>query len=327
MPDDCRIKLAVVSRKKVGTSFRWAVTFTCTKETDPVELDQSKALACGINFGWKQAKNGGLRVASIVGSDGSIEHINLNADIPLELKHVDHLKSDLDTGINEMHTAIKGFAFDYDDRPKDSTTWKTLSESIKRIKKAPKIGSGKLASCVFCWRDNFPDYEPAFLKVFESWRKADKRKREEMDNLRDKVIKRRVDFYRNTAKAIVEKYGMIGLHEFDLRKAAIVKTDEDNPLHQISRHNRTVAALSELRGWIIKQAAKTGSQIQEVKGPITVICNKCGNAVSKDDKTDFIWRCDKCSEKWDQDVNAAQNVLDTMLGNPANHKLLIKASG
>lgn len=318
-PEDVRIKHAVISKKRIGTNFKWSITITATKEGEKFQPDLSKKVACGINWGWKLLKNGSLRIATVVGSDNTEEHFILPADVVLKFKYIDELKSKLDTEINEMHAAIKKFEFG--DIPDE-----VLAEKIKKIRRAPKIGAGKLAACVLLWKDNFADFQPVFLEKFESWRKVDKRKRNEISNLRGKLIRRRLDLYRNYAKKIANKYGLIGLHEFNLKKAALLETKagEETPLPKKVRYNRTIASISVFRDWIKKQAFKAKAQVVEVKGPITVICHNCGTLIGKKDRTDFIWKCENCGIKWDVDTNAGKNVLATMFGKNANPKLVLK---
>ncbi len=49
-------------------------------------------------------------------------------------------------------------------------------------------------------------------------------------------------------------------------------------------------------------------------GPSTLICRQCGAVKRPKDRAARIWSCEECSAVYDQDANAAQNLLAASTG-------------
>ncbi|WP_366919032.1 zinc ribbon domain-containing protein [Geobacter sp.] len=70
---------------------------------------------------------------------------------------------------------------------------------------------------------------------------------------------------------------------------------------------RQVAAVSELREWIGKQAVKTGAEVVAVSVKSSTTCHICGENVPY--QKGLVWNCSSCGHPWDQDENAAANLM------------------
>lgn len=301
LPEEGTLKTLSVIRKRVGPGdYRWSVTFTLTADTDAVV--HPSPLACGINIGWKQVKDG-LRVATLLDGHGH-RHIVLPQVILDKLSYIDDLKSRIDTATNDNCAwLLAGLP-----EPPEA-----LREAVAKLRRARKPHPVAYARLVMAWRQ-VPDYAPDLRTEAETRRKAVKRLELEHANLRDKVLARRLDYYRVTAKAIAEKYGRIALDKIDLRQmAALVNPDgSPNELAAIARTNRTRAAVSEFREWIVKQAAKTGSVIEVFGIKSTQTCSMCGKTLPE--ATGLTRTCLSCGGSIDTDVNAAANLLRALQG-------------
>ncbi len=297
LPDEATLKILTVSRRKVGPDFRWSVTFTFTGEDQ--ELLNSSSIICGINFGWKQV-SGGLRVATIYEEQDKPRHIVLPQVIVDTLAYVNELKSRIDTASNENHAWLM-------ERMTDAP--EPLAEEIAAMRQAKRPHPARFAHFVLKWRSEFPLHKPALLAKAEKRRKVVKRLSLEHHHLRDKVLRRRLDFYRNEAKKIAERYSRIVLDKMDLRLLAKLENSEGMPseLSQKARKMRLVAAISELREWIVKQAVKTGAEVVMLPVESTTTCHVCGEKVPY--QRDLVWNCSSCGNSWDQDENAAANLV------------------
>jgi hypothetical protein len=274
---------------------------------------------CGIDLGWRTLENGGVRIATIAdNAGGGMRQILLPQDLIDSFDWVDSIKSRLDNGINGIHLWLKERA--------ESELPEELKEDWSKIKKAPRIGASRIATLSLRWRENCPDHRPDLIAYLEVWRKKDKRFRQEMDNLRQKIIARREDIYKNEALQIAQHYALIGLEDFDLRKVARLENAEgqDNELHQAARRMRQRCAVSEFRKWLEIQAEKTGSEIFKVKGKTSLIHHRCGHDAVPADKASIMWRCSHCDELFDQDENAAMNIMLVATGTPANDQVMAK---
>ena len=129
-----------------------------------------------------------------------------------------------------------------------------------------------------------------------------------MDNLRDKLIAQRTDMFRNFAAVVAQRYGRIGLKDFDVSR--IAASDE---LPKPARHYRQLAASAALRRQITQTARREGRQIVAIGGPTTIRCAACGQLNSPVNRSALNWHCAGCGAIWDQDDNAARNMLAAAL--------------
>jgi hypothetical protein len=306
-----------LKRDRVGTDFQCAVTFTCTLDSEFVE--HPGQAVCGIDLGWRTLENeGGIRVATIADNTGGMRQIVLPQDVIDSFNWVDNIKSRLDNGINQIHLWLK-------ERNEDEVP-EELKEDWGKIKKAPKISAARIAMLALRWRENHPDHRPDLIAYLETWRKKDKRFRQEMDFLRQKTIAHREDIYKNEALQIAQHYALIGLEDFDLRSVARLENAEgqENELHLAARRMRQRVAVSEFRKWLEIQAEKTGSEIFKVRGKTSLIHHKCGHDALPVDKASIMWRCSHCNELFDQDENAAMNIMLVAAGTPASDQVMAK---
>lgn len=143
----------------------------------------------------------------------------------------------------------------------------------------------------------------------------------EARNLRAKLLRRRTERYRLLARHWCQAYAVIGLEQWDLAKTARVTTEKTpvSPLHAGARSQRHRAALSDLRTAIRQQAGKFGATIVTVAGKTTQRCADCGAVtIPPHDRSDLVWTCTSCGSQWDQDVNAARNLLGLATGEIAS---------
>jgi transposase len=105
-------------------------------------------------------------------------------------------------------------------------------------------------------------------------------------------------------------YGTIAVGRIDLRRIADLRREwDDGPrLHPSARWRRQQAALSSLVAECRNQCEKSGTDLKFCRGPFTRTCFGCGARQSVSDSA-LLHRCSECSGVWDQDENAARNIL------------------
>lgn len=298
IPDDARIKEVEVVGKRIAGKIEWSVTFTCTIEAEAPHHESKSA--CGLNFGWRQTANG-IRICTLADSMGHKEHFYLPDSVMRRLQYCEQLQSELDDAANDLRDKISEWLESAGCSAPEE--WREAAEIAKRSR-----SPGKLVRLALLWREW--DFMTEWREIAEAWRKADKCKRQEMENLRQKAINHRRDIYRNIGKQIADCYSMIGFGQLDLKKAAQLVIDdiEENTLPAKARYIRQAVCISELIEWIEKQAAKSGAEIVDAARPVTNTCNVCGSRQSV--KPDTIHHnCTKCGSSWDRDENAAKIAL------------------
>ncbi len=144
---------------------------------------------------------------------------------------------------------------------------------------------------------------------------SDDRRRQEGFNLRARLLRRRREWYRLWARDLCRDYAALVLEEWDLGTVARVRRSEAEAEAQAEapiRAQRHRAALSQWRLAIEQQAAKTGTRLLwEDPAYTTLRCHACGHqhAANQVDRLAVRWVCHGCGAEWDQDINAARNLL------------------
>lgn len=301
IPEQAKIKLITLKRKRIATNYEWSVTFTATTTDPSNEKQYNSGLTCAINFGWKNTKEG-MRVATIQGNDNNIYHINLPERTIERLNHTKELQSRIDIMTNENFEWFFTVS-------KDLDMPDTLKEAFNKLKRAKKPHPDLFARFVIEWRKQFRDINPELLKHAETRRKNCKRVELEMKNLKDKTLKDRLNFYKIEAKKIAERYSIIILEKMKISELAKLEKEDGSPteLSDKARSQRQSAAVSTLREWIILMAEKHSSKVEILTTKSTTICHKCGSAVER--QASVICKCDKCGASWDQDENAVAVLL------------------
>lgn len=295
------LKEAVLRREKVAPGqFRWFVTFTFT-DTKEETKHRRPGTVCGINLGWKQVKDG-LRIATLVSNQES-KHFILPASIIKTYEYLRELQSTIDNMAKDNDTWIRGIMVD----PPEN-----LNEALLALKRSKRPHPDRFAKIVRLW-----DAEAAYLPEEFSEaqvRAANIRERIlELANLRDKVQGHRKDLYRNWAKEITENYAKIIIDKMNITLLGEKESADGKPneLSDKARQNRVIASTGLFREWIVKQAAKTGSEIVKISIKSSSICSQCGEQINKQNTVN--WVCNNCGTILDQDENAAQNLINAAI--------------
>jgi hypothetical protein len=308
IPEDGIIKAAVIARRRVGSKFRWSVSFTVSVPKADAPARHARAPRAAINFGWRQTPRG-LRVALLVDESGAKREVLLPAVMARRLERVEVLRSARDQAVNELwpglRTALSGV-----DR---AAMPEAFGEAIERLLRAPKVGSRALAKLWIVWQREAREVEPEWFARLSRWRGEDKKRWDEAVNLSRKLSARRTDIYRNAALDLCRDYSEIIVGDTDFRALAR-RRDVGEDLPQSARHGRVLAAPGELRKWLALQSEKTGTQITVMKSrDMTLVCNACGHKQNVEEGRNrpsmLHWQCGHCSEQWDQDENHAKNLL------------------
>jgi len=111
---------------------------------------------------------------------------------------------------------------------------------------------------------------------------------------------------------LARKYKTLVLEDFDLRVMARRGSVEDGAENEDARSNRQLAAVSELR-LCLEQAFKGrgGDVVRLPAANTTRRCHACGHTEAFDAAAAILHTCPGCAATWDQDRNAALNLLAT----------------
>ncbi len=299
LPLDCRIQQVVVTRRKLGTRYRYAVVFTCRIPDAPLRVSAS-AKRCGINLGFRQHADG-LRVATIADAEG-VRAVCLSPQWVASMDDVEAIQQRRDGMLNEISAVMKA---QWPSRPAELP--EEIATRLQNLVNAPKFGAAKLAALVLRWREH--EVWTQMRERLETWRKQDKHWLEIQDNQRDKLWMHRREVYRLLARSLAQEYGEIRIGKVQLKQLARLEHADgaDNELHQRARRNRGRASLYSLQSEIAQQAAKSGAAVVSIDPPYSSICHRCAGSCVVG--ADLMHVCEHCSAVWDQDENAALNIF------------------
>lgn len=344
LPEEGEIKQIVVTRTREGLRTRWACSMTLRL---PAFTDLSASgTACGINLGFKQTP-AGLRVATLVGTDGQQVHLCLSPQWLARMDYAQAIRSRMDQEINdawqpclagagawvEANPALSPQEGNRPDeepgsspQPGNNPEDITLSQALARMKRAWRPHARHLVILERAWTAQAPLHAP---EVLDGLRRVLIRNRLWMiqwTGLRQRGLRHRREVYRHFARDISLRYAQVALDDLDLRQLAVLPKDEPHDLPQPGRAQRVRAALHELRSALRLALDKQQGVLARMAGKTTHRCHVCGAEIPPTrDPTDLILRCARCDSQYDRDFNAACVLRDWITGRPVTDEVAASA--
>jgi hypothetical protein len=296
-PDDAIVKEVHISRRRKGPrADQWTVAFSLSV---PAITESPAGAACGMDIGWRLL-NEGVRVATIVNDRGERDFVVLPERIVAGFRFVDELKARRDQRVNGIVAALKQLPW------KDAPS--ALHDVATAMLNAPRHSASALTRLVALWKEH-PWQTDAYNRLREMLI-CDVRDWRESAGLRLRLVRARRDHYRVEAKRLIERYGIVGSEKLSVGQ---MSSDANNPTPGLSRWYRRVAAPAEWQHTVKWAAKKAGAYVHEYVGPSTWVCHACGHAQEPRDPAALVASCPHCHTTWDQDVNAAKNLLAAAL--------------
>lgn len=175
--------------------------------------------------------------------------------------------------------------------------------------------AARLASLVLKWKKARFQGDTVAYGMLEGWRLRDLHLLEYEANLRDQLQKQRLDLYRNFAAKMRRIYKTAYVEEMDLRDfhvlPPVAETDQEREVRN-GRGETTVAKLHARDAALsfLRQCLEGSMDVQKVAaGYSTKDCASCGTENEWDQAKALENTCSGCGETWDQDMNAAKNLL------------------
>jgi transposase len=301
IPSGARVKNAVVSLRRHGPREEWYVTITVdVSDVQPSQGREAKGRVA-LDLGWRVIGDD-LRVVTWADDEGATGDLRLSSRDLSRMAKPAELRAVRDQRFNDARTALTTALDGITELP----TW--LTETITHL--SQWRSPARLAALAIRWRDARFAGDEAAYGALEAWRYRDHHLWAWEANQRTGSLRHRREIYRVFAAQIANKYKTIVLEDFDLRKVAEKSAPETAKAeNQTARGNRQTAAVSELRLAIINAAKARGRECVVVDARDTThICNTCGS-VERFEAAEQIEHTCACGARWDQDVNAAANLL------------------
>lgn len=306
IPDSAQIQNAKLVRSRTGDRFSYTVSFTVrtAQKADAI----LEPVAIGVDIGFRQLKDGGIRAAAIASSnrDEPAEYVTVSDEIVKRIQYIDDLKSKLDESATRLGETIKPLLKADNSIPEGHKKYR-LVQSIAKMPRNVTLSFEK-AYKLGTW----VRYEQGILpekveQEIRRWWQVNSRSYRELHNLRRKTLLYRKDTYRQIAASLVSRKRPIGVEIIDLRVFAETK-DSDNKLGNQARSNRFLVSPSEFLNAIRNAGQREGVPVVDVSARNTSkTCSNCG-AVNEKLGAEAEWNCPSCGKIHDRDHNAAVNI-------------------
>lgn len=299
LPADGLIRECSVLRERVGFSWRWkAVLIVETPERTPQPTGSGRA---SIDLGWRRRPHG-LRVCAWRDDSGRSGDLVLPPGWLAEMAKTENLRSIRDDHLNATRAALLAWLIETPSAPE----W--IGQERARFKSWRSQSS--MMRLVRLWRERRFPGDDIGLAMLEEWRRRDVHLYSYEANLRDQLIRQRREIYRLFAADLARRYREVVLEDFDLRPVVML-AKHAKEMHAAARHQRVWAAPSVLRLAVVNACEREGLLVSKVPcAYTTVICGECGSLERFDKAREMLHKCEGCGITFDQDDNAAANLLD-----------------
>lgn len=296
LPDGSRIKWVKLIRRLVADRERWALQITVDVAQVPAKPAGS---ACGIDLGWRKVPEG-LRVAQVVSDDGAERELVVPQEILSRLEHADHIRSIRDTAWNTIKAKVLAYF-----RANKATVPVALRERAQTLAQWRRF-----AKLVALWRGwERHEGDTAIVDALRSWFHQDRHLWWWEAFERRGAINARTKLFEQWALEIANQHERVVFEDVDLSALARVEPDPDERMPQKTRAQRFAAAAGALRLQVVTTCRRDGVRVIEVETAHTTSdCHACGHRCVWD-RRELRNQCPACQAEWDQDANAAANIL------------------
>ena len=309
LPAGGTVQQVDVTCERIADRWRWSVIFL-------VALPEASAPAArpgvvSLDLGYRRVADG-LRVAVWRDDAGRSGEERLDAGWLAERTKVDDLRGIRDDGYNAARSALAAFLRARADGLPD---W--LHEETATI--GQWRSPSRLARTYRRWQRFDGDAEA--YAALAAWFHRDRHLWQYEAHLREQLILRRREQYRRLAAHLARTYGTVVIEEVDwsaLARKPKRGQPATEPIEQaeravedVARRMRTWAAPSTLELAISNAVQREGGEVRHAPTRhVTATCAYCGT-VNTWDHRELRHRCDNpaCGREWDQDDNAARNLL------------------
>ena len=166
--------------------------------------------------------------------------------------------------------------------------------------------SDRLAGLVRWWSDHRLAGDEEMYQAAIAWRQQYLHLADWWRNLQDQMTGRLHEQYRVFASMVATRYRTLILEDFDLREVA---KKEKQPKTAGTSYRQLVAP-SVFRDALVNACRREGLEIRKVSAEYTTaMCHACRTVEEWDQAASVMHRCSSCGALWDQDRNAAKNLL------------------
>jgi hypothetical protein len=343
LPPDASVRYAYVVKKRSGLRWRYELQLTVAADRSRAPAKRHDAVA--VDIGWRRLSSGLVRAGYWSGSDGSRGEILVPRSVEEDLEYVRRLKSVSDLVFNRAIGVLRKMPLPdmtvrrwmdgkQVDRPiQEEVRYAYLWRAHKKLDRLVRemVGGSARTDLWSAWKterlrkklDLMPTEEEAQDFAGSSWElfylccwvHKDRHLIQWEADHRRRALARRLDSFRKDAARLAARYdvlileggdtvgGLMDLRKFVRRAEA---EDAETKADDASRSQRFRVAPGEARESLIHAFGGFSAYTPE---HTTHRCNNCGKCCVWDQEKEVNHVCEHCGVEWDQDYNAAQNLL------------------
>ena len=300
LPEDGTVRSASVICEKVGSRERWRLLVTIARP----ERSTRKGPAVAVDVGWRLLPEG-LRVAYWEDERGDHGQLVLGPPVLWQFSKLNDLKSIQDQHLRVALDALSAWS---------KTNQPPAGVDLSHVNEWRN--PWRLLRLYWAWKDCRVPSDQAAFAALTVWKERHDHLHEWEANLRDQVIRHRKEIYRRFVAGLLRTHGRVFLEDLQIRAMARKDRPEDEG-RNYSGGMRVVAAVS-LLGRLIEEH---GDCERVSARHSTQQCSWCGHTKEWDAAENILHRCEGCSRLFDQDQNAARNILRRgLMGEASSHR-------
>ena len=308
IPPEARIKSVSVTRRILAGQVRWSLNVTVHL---PPVIPRLSGQAIAVDLGWRLLP-AGVRVGYWADESGRHGEIQIaSSDIGELRERVRGLRSTVDKNLEAFRAQLVAFLATHT----LDAEWTARSAHLAQWRSPDRV-----AALVRWWADHrLEDDDAAFAHAI-AWRAQYLHLSNWWRNLQDQMVARVREQYRVFAAQVARQdYRMLILEDFDLRQVA-EPAAEPAPGRKPSPYRQLVSP-SVLRAALLNACRREGLEVRIVEAAYsTATCHACHATETWDQAANLIHRCGTCGALWDQDHNAALNLLASGLAAPTKNQ-------
>lgn len=314
LPAEARAKWVRCCVHRCGTHDVWSAQFVLEAPPESFAIASPMKGAIAADVGWRDFGPAGLRVATWIDDSGAQGELRL----PRAMLDRDQKVSDLRSIRDKNFGAERDWLVDERRVHKDEwPAWLRAETRSLHQWRAP----AKLAALTVRWRTRWESEhegerfdasdrsmaEP-LLSRLEAWRKQDKHLLEWESHQREAIIRERRELYRLFARQLAT-YRRVVVERLPLDELAEVDEEPEQRLTHNSRAHRFDAGLSYLLDYAADAVHRAGGDFSEMDPAMTTQWCHGGDHEERFDAAQSVMHDCSCGRSWDQDRNAARNML------------------
>lgn len=301
-PKDAVVKRVAVQVRKIGPREEWYALFTV--QFDDVRVSSApEGSRIALDIGWRREEDGSLRVATGIDPNDSLVQLHLGAHVLGQFQKAEDLQAIRSKNLTAATLALGQFVITH--QAPTSSTWDGIPASVVQWR-----SPARLTRLVRQWAVNRFDGDEAAYEALEAWRYHDHHLWEWETSQRTKALRHRREIYRVFAAKLAAQYETLVLEEFDLSDVAKVpSTENQEGDNEAARSNRQRASVSELRQCLVSAFEGRTEKVPCANTTRTCAEKGCGAIQVWNQATEVRHTCTNCGVNWDQDENAAKNLL------------------